>query len=105
MSRDSPERSVVVREPEVGRRPYPILSREEAIPVLNRALAVPATRTIRHIPTAVELHESDAMPTHCALTLDSVAAIRLSLCTERLTRLGPDRMHEIWEALRHATAC
>ncbi|MDQ3574243.1 MAG: type II toxin-antitoxin system PemK/MazF family toxin [Actinomycetota bacterium] len=91
--------------PEVGRRPYLVLSRDEAIPVLNRVLAVPATRTIRDIPTEVELDTADGMPAHCALTLDNMAAIRPSLCTERITRLGADRMQQVCDALRHATAC
>ena len=49
-----------------GRRPFLILARDEAIPVLNQVLAVPATRTIRRIPTEVELDSSDGMPAPCA---------------------------------------
>ena len=39
--------------PDAGRRPYLVLTRQAAIPVLNRVLAVPATRTVRGIPTEV----------------------------------------------------
>jgi mRNA interferase MazF len=73
--------------------------------VLNQVLAVPATRTVRGIPTEVPLDVSDGMPAECALTLDNVTPIRVALCTDRITRLSADRMQEICEALRIATAC
>ncbi len=91
--------------PEVGRRPYLILSRDAAIPVLNQVLAVPATRTVRGIPTEVALDRADGMPAPCALTLDNVTTIRHSMCTERITRLGPERLSEVCEALANATSC
>jgi mRNA interferase MazF len=92
-------------DPRAGRRPFLILARDETIPVLNQVLAVPATRTIRGIPTEVELDRSDGMPAPCALTLDNLTVIRVSFCTRRITRLGPERMDAVCEALRHATGC
>jgi mRNA interferase MazF len=92
-------------DPRAGRRPFLILSRNEAIPVLNQVLAVPATRTIRRIPTEVELDSSDGMPAPCALTLDNLTVIRVALCTQRITRLSAERMGAVCEALRHATTC
>lgn len=91
--------------PRFGRRPYLILTRDQAIPVLTQVLAVPATRTIRGIPTEVALGTADGMPAACALTLDNVAPIRPSLCTERIAALGPARMREVCDALAAATAC
>ena len=91
--------------PRAGRRPFLILSRDEAIPVLNQLLAVPATRTIRGIPTEVELDRSDGMPVPCALAADNTTLIRSSLCTERITRLAPERMQAVCDALAAATAC
>jgi mRNA interferase MazF len=92
-------------DPRAGRRPFLVLARNEAIQVLNQVLGVPATRTIRGIPTEVELDRSDGMPTRCALTLDNLTVIRVALCTGRITRLSPERMHAVCEALRHATSC
>lgn len=92
-------------DPRAGRRPFLILTRDEAIPVLNQVLAVPATRTIRGIPTEVPLGASDGMPTSCVLTLDNVTLVRVALCKERITRLSVARMQEVCEALRIATAC
>jgi mRNA interferase MazF len=92
-------------DPRAGRRPFLILTRDEAIPVLNQVLAAPATRTIRRIPTEVELGSSDGMPASCALALDNLTVIRVALCTQRITRLGAERMVAVCEALRHATTC
>jgi mRNA interferase MazF len=92
-------------DPRAGRRPFLILTRDDALPVLNQVLAVPATRTIRGIPTEVRLDVSDGMPAECALTLDNVTPIRVALCTDRISSLGADRMQEVCEALRIATAC
>ena len=92
-------------DPRAGRRPFLILTRDEALPVLNQVLAVPATSVVRGIPTEVVLDTSDGMPAECALTLDNVTPIRVALCTDRITRLGSDRMQEVCEALRIATVC
>lgn len=91
--------------PAAGRRPYLILTRDEALPVLSRILAVPATRTVRNIPTEVTLDSEDGMPVACELALDNIESIRRSLCTERITRLGPARMEMVCQALSAATAC
>lgn len=91
--------------PDAGRRPYLVLTRTEAIPVLNQVLAVPATRVLRGIPTEVELSESDGMPSACVLSLDNVSLILPALCTERVTRLGVEKLGEVCEALALATAC
>jgi mRNA-degrading endonuclease toxin of MazEF toxin-antitoxin module len=68
-------------------------------------LAVPATTNVRGIPTEVSLDESDGMPLACVLALDGVSLIRPALCTERIARLGADKLHAVCEALRAATAC
>ena len=91
--------------PEAGRRPYLILSRQAAIPVLYRLLVVPATRTVRGIPTEVLLEEDDGMPQRSALSFDNVTVMPKALLTERICRLGIDRLDEVCRALRLASAC
>ncbi len=91
--------------PQAGRRPYLILTRDEACTVLNQVLAVPATTVIRGIPTEVVLSEADGMPLRCALSLDNVSLIRPALCTERISELSPTVMRLVCEALGYATAC
>lgn len=62
-------------DPELGRRPHLILTREAAVPLLSGLLAVPATRTIRGLPTEVSLTPADGMPEECVLTLDNVTVV------------------------------
>lgn len=92
-------------DPRAGRRPFLILTRDEAIPLLNQVLGAPATRTIRGIPTEVELAHADGMPGACVLTLDNVTSIRVALLTKRVTRLSDARMREVCVALTNATSC
>lgn len=91
--------------PRAGRRPFLILTRDDALAVLTQVLAVPATRTIRDIPTEVGIDQADGMPSACALTVDGVVPIRPVLCTERITRLSPARMQQVCTALAIATGC
>jgi mRNA interferase MazF len=93
-------------EPEdAGRRPVLILTRTGAIGVLNQVVGVPATRTIRDIPTEVRLGRGDGMPARCVLALDALMPVRPALCTKRITSLSPARLAEVCEALRLAVDC
>jgi mRNA interferase MazF len=94
-----------VEQPDIGRRPCLVLTRQEAVPVLNRVIAVPATRTIRAIPTEVVLDESDGMPDACALSLDNISALPTEFFLERITRLSVERVNEVCRALALATGC
>ena len=91
--------------PSQGRRPFVILTRNAAVPLLNQVLAMPATRTIRGIPTEVALDEGDGMPEPCVLSADNVVLIRPSLCTERITTLASETMQRVCEALAIAAGC
>jgi mRNA interferase MazF len=94
-----------VEHPEAGRRPHLLLTRQSAIPVLTAYLAVPATRTVRGIPTEVPLGIDDGMPAECALSLDKTTVIPSAYFVERITKLGPDRLTEVCRALAIATGC
>ena len=94
-----------VERPAIGRRPHLVLTRQAAIPVLNALLAVPATRTIRGIPTEVALSRDDGMPEDCALSLDNLTVIPRSLFAERICRLRAERLREVCAALGVATGC
>lgn len=94
-----------VEVPTAGRRPALVLTRTAAIAVLNRVLVVPATRTIRHIPTEVLLDAADGMPEACALSLDNLTVVAKAALRERICRLGPERMRAVCAALEVATDC
>jgi mRNA interferase MazF len=94
-----------VEHPDAGRRPFLVLTRQAAIPVLNALLAAPATRTIRLIPTEVVLDRGDGMPEECALSLDNLTLIPKELFRHRITRLSVERMSEVCRALTLASGC
>jgi mRNA interferase MazF len=94
-----------LEHPDAGRRPACVLSRQAAIPVLTNVLVVPATRTIRGIPSEVRLGPEDGMPADCVLSFDNVATVPKALLTERITALPPERLDELCAALGVATGC
>jgi mRNA interferase MazF len=86
-------------------RPFLIITRDEAIPVLRTVLAAPITRTIRHIPTEVPLGISEGLPVASAATMDAVFALPKSMLVRRMGALGPERRHEVCNALSAAIDC
>ena len=94
-----------VEHPDAGRRPFLVLTRQAAIPHLNAFLAVPATRTIRGIPTEVMLDKGDGMPDECALSFDNTTLVPKELFQERITRLNVERMSEVCRALAISAGC
>ena len=94
-----------VEHPDAGRRPFLILTRQAAIPVLGALLSVPATRTFRQIPTEVVLDRGDGMPEECALSLDNLTLIPKELFRSRITRLSVERLSEVCRALGLASGC
>lgn len=94
-----------VEDPDVGRRPHLVLTRDGAIAVLNAVLAVPATRSIRGIPTEVAVGPEDGMPGECVLALDNTTVLPKRFFVDRICTLGPERMESVCRALIHATGC
>ncbi|MBA2476810.1 MAG: type II toxin-antitoxin system PemK/MazF family toxin [Actinobacteria bacterium] len=94
-----------VEDPDAGRRPHLILTRQSAIPRLHSVLSVPATRTVRGIPTEVALSRQEGMPEDCVLTLDNLTLIPRSFFVERICRLRAGRMRDVCAALFVATGC
>lgn len=94
-----------LEEPEIGRRPVCVLTRQEAIPVLGRVTVAPATRTVRGIPTEVAMGPRDGMPQACALSFDNVRTVPQAMLTERLTAVAPERLPELCAALDRALGC
>lgn len=104
----SPARGEVwlYERPDRKPRPVLVLTRDEAIGVLNRVLVAPTTTSgARDIPTHVWIDESDGMQESCALALDNTFAARKGVLTHRITALGPAKMDEVCRALNAATGC
>ncbi len=91
-------------ETEAKRRPVLVVTRSEAVPVLNRILVAPVTRTVRDIPTEVALGQRHGLPAECVASFDNLQPIGRSFLTARLGSLGDDR-DEICRALAALADC
>ncbi len=90
---------------EVGRRPFLVMTRSAAIPVLHNLLAAPVTRTVRDLPTEVRLGPDDGMPTECAASFDNLRVVPKAYLADRVCALDPMRLVEACGALRAAVDC
>jgi len=89
-----------------GRRPAVVLSRDQAIPRLRRAVVAPCTTTVRGLPSEVELDPAlDPVPLASAVNLDSVESVAVDALTERIGRLSDARMRQVCDALAVALDC
>lgn len=90
---------------EVGRRPFLVMTRSAAIPVLHSVIAAPVTRTLRGIASEVALGPDDGMPVECAANFDDLRIIPKSHLTSRLCALDGARLAQACEAFRFAVDC
>ncbi|MBI1732114.1 MAG: type II toxin-antitoxin system PemK/MazF family toxin [Gammaproteobacteria bacterium] len=84
------------------RRPVLVLTRNSAIPVLNRVTVAPITSTIRDIPTEVVLAEADGMAHACAVNFDNVQTVSKTKVGERITHLSARKMQDGAKAMAFA---
>jgi mRNA interferase MazF len=86
-------------------RPFLILTRNDAIPVLRTVLVAPISRTIRRIPTEVPLGLTEGLPVASAATFDTVLTVPKSMLVRRMGALAPERHPELCEAFAAAIDC
>lgn len=63
--------------PPAGRRPVCVLTRNAAIEVLASVTCAPITRTIRSIPSEVEIGPEQGLSEACVISCDNVITIPL----------------------------
>ncbi|MXY10831.1 MAG: type II toxin-antitoxin system PemK/MazF family toxin [Acidimicrobiaceae bacterium] len=88
-----------------GRRPFLVMSRNAAIPVLNSVLAAPVTRIIRGIPTELLLGPEDGMGADCVASFDNLRVVPKANLVDHICSLRPGRLAEACVALRTAVDC
>jgi mRNA interferase MazF len=91
--------------PQVGRRPYVVLTRDVAIPVLRRVVVAPVTRTIRGVPSELPLGRDEGLDVDCVASMDNVLTLSKSMLVQRIGALRPERRHELCQALSAAVDC
>jgi len=95
----------LMEPPNGKRRPVLVVSRNEAIPVLNNIVVAPVTSTIRSIPTCVPVGPDEGIDHDSVATFDSIAAVPKSVLTTRLGSLDAAGRRRICDALRALADC
>jgi len=91
--------------PNAKRRPVLVVSRDEAIAVLDNVVVAPVTSTIRDIPTCIPVGPDEGVDHESVATFDNLAAVPEAVLTVRLGRLGVDGHHLICDALDAMADC
>lgn len=86
-------------------RPVLVVSRNEAIPVLNNIVVAPVTSTLRPVPTNVAVGPGEGLDHDCVAVFDNVASVPKSVLTVRLGALGAPRRSELCRALATLADC
>jgi mRNA interferase MazF len=88
------------------RRPVLVVTRSEAISVLATIVVAPITKTVRHIPSELNLGPTEGLAIDCAASFDNLQVVRWrGLLTERIGQLGLDRQPEFCDAFRASANC
>ncbi len=95
----------MMETPNRKRRPVLIVSRDEAIPLLNNVVVAPVTSTIRPIPTCIPVGAEQGIDHDSVATFDNLAAVPKSVLTRRLGRLGVEGRRQICRALEAMANC
>ncbi len=90
---------------EQGPRPFMVLTRQTAIPLLSRVIAVPATTNRRGVLSEFELDEDDGMPRACVLAFDNVVQLPKSRFLKRICTIYGERLDEACHVLAATTGC
>lgn len=91
--------------PDAKARPYLVVTRDEAIPVLRAVLVAPVTRTVRGIPTEVPVGADEGLPAEGAASFDNLLTFPKALLTRRAGELAAHRLPELCAAMRAAAGC
>jgi mRNA interferase MazF len=91
--------------PEMGVRPVLVVTRDQAIPVLRTVLVAPITRTVRGIPTEIELGPDDGLREVCAATFDNLQPVPTWSLRDRAAPSTAARRGEICQRLSALADC
>jgi mRNA interferase MazF len=86
-------------------RPVLIVTRSEAIPVLNAIVVAPLTTTLRDIPTCIPVGLAEGISRDSVASFDQLRCLPKALLTRRLGALDASRRVEMCAALAAMTDC
>lgn len=79
-----------------------ILTRQAIIPHLRHVTVIPATSTIREIPSEVTVGPDEGLPRKCVLNCDHIMTLPKNSVGDHLTTLSGHLMKEIKSSLNYA---
>lgn len=92
--------------PDEKGRPFLVIARQEAIPVMQRILVAPVTRNQRRmIRSELALGPDDGLKFECCATFDNLRPFPKSLLVRKLGALSPARLHDMCDVLNATTGC
>ena len=91
--------------PDLGRRPVLVLTATDLAESLDRLVVAGLSTTVRDVATEVPVGLDDGLPKDGAVNLVDLRVVPRSLLVERVTSLGPDKMHDVCAALAFSTGC
>lgn len=95
----------LMETPNRKRRPVLVVSRDDAIPVLDNIVVAPVTSTVRDIPTCIRVGPENGIDRESVASFDHLAAVPKSVLSRRLGQLGLGRRQRICEALGALADC
>lgn len=87
------------------RRPVLVVTRDDVIAQLARIVVAPVTRTVRGLPTEIELGESDGLAQRSAASFDNLRHLPTGSLTAKLGDATPARRAQICRALSALADC
>ncbi len=91
--------------PNDKRRPVLIVTRSDAIAVLDTLVVAPLTTTIRKIPTCIPVGPEQGVDRDSVASFDNLAAVPRSILTSRLGTLGVAARQQVGAALEALADC
>lgn len=84
------------------KRPVIVLTRDSVIEYLGEVTVAPITRTIRDIPSEVDLGESDGMPHECVINCDHIQTVSKAKIGKLISVLSPEKLLQLSRAIKFA---
>ena len=88
--------------PPKGRRPAIIVTRSVVLNSRASVTVIPVTRTIRNIPTEIELDEEDGLPQKCIANADDIMTINKNSIGNYICKLTDEKMLQVKESMIYA---
>ena len=87
------------------RRPVLVVTRDDVIAQLARIVVAPVTKTVRGLPTEVELDERDGLRQSSAASFDNLRHLPTRSLTTKIGDATPSRRADICRALSALADC